>query len=272
MSTYRLENLFTPRSVALVGASARAHSIGHAVLRNLHDACFKGSIFPINPRQQTFRSLQDVPESPDLVVIASPADTVPKVIADAGKVGARAAIVLTAGLGHGPGSIAAAIEASARATGLRIVGPNCLGVISPRAKLNVSFAATVPKAGDLALISQSGAVAAGLMEWASARGIGFSAMISIGDAIDVDFGDLLDYFALDRATRHPSLRRVDPGAPQIHVRSTRGSTRKACHRGKGWTPPAGCVRSRNPHGSLGRLRRGLRRSLQPGRPAARARS
>jgi acetyltransferase len=112
-----------------------------------------------------------------------------------------AAIVITAGLGHGAGSLADGCERAARATGLRLVGPNCLGVMAPRAGLNASFAARTPPAGDLALISQSGAITAGLVEWSAVHAIGFSAVVSLGDKIDVDFGDLLDFFALDGRTR-----------------------------------------------------------------------
>ena len=115
--------------------------------------------------------------------------------------GVAAAIIITAGLGHGAGSLAAATEQAARASGLRLVGPNCLGVLAPRSGLNASFAASMPRAGDLALISQSGAIAAGLVEWAVHRNVGFSAVVSLGDQIDVDFSDLLDYFALDPGTR-----------------------------------------------------------------------
>src|SRR4029077_18682667 len=109
--------------------------------------------------------------------------------------------IITAGLGHGPGSLAERCETAARAKGLRLVGPNCLGVLVPGARLNASFAARMPNPGDLALISQSGAIVAGLVEWAATRAIGFSAAVSLGDDVDVDFGDLLDYFSQDRATR-----------------------------------------------------------------------
>jgi len=112
-----------------------------------------------------------------------------------------AAIILTAGLGRGPGSLAAQVEAAARPKGMRILGPHCLGVIAPHARLNASIAAHTPQAGDLALISESSAIAAALVEWGVARSIGFSAVVSLGDALDVDFGDLLDYFAADYRTR-----------------------------------------------------------------------
>jgi acetyltransferase len=115
--------------------------------------------------------------------------------------GVAAAIIITAGLGHGPGSLADDCEKAARVHGLRLIGPNCLGILAPGAKLNASFAASTPRSGDLALISQSGAIATGLVEWAATRAVGFSAVVSLGDSIDVDFGDLLDFFALDRATR-----------------------------------------------------------------------
>jgi acetyltransferase len=207
MSTFRLDRLFSPRSVAVVGASPRPTSPGHAVLKNLRQAGFPGAISLVNPHYSAIedvaavKSYRDLLAGPDLAVIAVPPAAVPSAVAEAGAKGTPAAIIITAGLGHGPGSLAAQCEQAARATGLRLVGPNCLGVMLPNARLNASFAASMPRGGDLALISQSGAIAAGLIEWAATHDVGFSAMVSIGDSIDVDFGDLLDYFALDRGTR-----------------------------------------------------------------------
>ena len=207
MSTFRLDRLFSPRSVAVVGASPRATSPGHAVLRNLRQAGFPGAISLVNPHYSAIedvaavKSYRDLAAAPDLAVIAVPPAAVPSVVAEAGAKGTPAAIIITAGLGHGPGSLAAQCQQAAHATGMRLVGPNCLGVMLPNIRLNASFAASMPNGGDLALISQSGAIAAGLVEWAATHDVGFSAMVSIGDAIDVDFGDLLDHFALDRSTR-----------------------------------------------------------------------
>jgi acetyltransferase len=207
MSTYRLDKLFSPRSVVIVGGSPRETSPGRAVLKNLHGAGFKGSIGVVNPRHReiegvrSVKTIDELPEAPDLLVIAAPAPSVPGIVAAAGRKGAATAIIITAGLGHGEGSLADASEKAARATGLRLVGPNCIGALAPRANLNASFAGRMPPAGDLALISQSGAIMAGLLEWSAARGIGFSAAVSLGDKIDVDFGDLIDFFALDGATR-----------------------------------------------------------------------
>jgi acetyltransferase len=207
MSSFHLDKLFSPRSVALIGASPRPTSPGRAALRNLCGAGFKGPIYLINPHYDEIegvraaRSLDDLPEVPDLVVIAAPPQAVPAVVTAAGAKGVAAGIIITAGLGHGAGSLAENAAASARAKGLRLVGPNCLGVMVPGAGLNASFAASMPNRGDLALISQSGAIVAGLVEWAATRSIGFSAIVSLGDDIDVDFGDLLDFFSLDRSTR-----------------------------------------------------------------------
>jgi acetyltransferase len=207
MSTYRLDRLLAPRSVALVGASPRAKSLGRAILNNLRTGGWAGPLHLINPKHDTIdgmpaiKDLSDLSSAPDLVVITVPPAAVPAVIAQSADMGVAAAIIITAGLGHGPGSLAQACEQAARAKGLRIVGPNCLGVLAPTAKLNASFAARMPAAGALALISQSGAIAAGLVDWAAQRHVGFSAIASIGDQLDVDFGDLLDYLALDRATR-----------------------------------------------------------------------
>ncbi|HET6396465.1 MAG TPA: bifunctional acetate--CoA ligase family protein/GNAT family N-acetyltransferase [Pseudoxanthomonas sp.] len=207
MSTYALDAVFAPRSVAVVGASPRPRSVGRTVLHNLREAGFAGQVGVVNPRHRRIEGLATVPALaalpfvPELVVVSTPAATVPGVVAEAAAAGARAAVVVSAGLGQGPGSLLAQLQDAARPHGLRVVGPNCLGVMAPHAGLNVSFAARSPLPGDLALVSQSGAIAAGLVEWGAARSIGFSAVVSLGDALDVDFGDLLDWFAQDARTR-----------------------------------------------------------------------
>ncbi|MGN6749782.1 MAG: bifunctional acetate--CoA ligase family protein/GNAT family N-acetyltransferase [Xanthobacteraceae bacterium] len=207
MSTYRLAQLFAPRSVAVVGGSPRDTSPGRAVLKNLRGGGFCGEIHLVNPHYASIegvaavKSYAALPGTPELAVIAVPPPAVASVVRDAAAKGTAATIILTAGLGHGAGSIAAECEQAARAVGMRIVGPNCLGVLAPRVKLNASVAASTPQPGDLGVISQSGAIATGLVEWAALRGIGFSAIVSIGDSLDVDFADLLDHFAVDRGTR-----------------------------------------------------------------------
>ncbi|MFC1456652.1 bifunctional acetate--CoA ligase family protein/GNAT family N-acetyltransferase [Microvirga arabica] len=207
MSTYRLDKMLAPRSIAVVGASPRPGSLGLTFLRNLIAGGFEGDIVSVNPHhveiegRSCFPSLAELPEVPDLVVVAVPPERVLGVIEEAGRVGVSVAIVATAGMGYGEGSLSEQVRIAARAHGLRIVGPNCIGVLAPRAKMNASFAAHSAKPGDLALVSQSGAIAAGLVEWAAQRNVGFSAIVSLGDKVDVDFSDCLDFFSADSGTR-----------------------------------------------------------------------
>lgn len=207
MSTYRLKNLLAPRSLALVGASPRQGSVGRSVLRNVRDAKFKGEFGLVNTHYAeidgvaTVGSLSKLPFVPELVVITTPAAAVAGLIDEAGKLGSAGAVIIPSGLGHGTDSLAEVAERAARKYGMRLIGPNCLGIMMPYADLNASFSAHMPAAGNLALISQSGAIAAGMVDWAAQRAVGFSGIISIGDQLDVDIADLLDYFALDGRTR-----------------------------------------------------------------------
>jgi acetyltransferase len=208
MSTYRLKNLLAPRSLALVGASPRQGSVGRSVLRNIRDAKFEGQFGLVNTHYSevdgiaAVESLGKLSFVPELVVITAPPITaVPGLVEEAGRLGSAGALIIPAGLGHGEGSLAEAAEGVARKYGMRLIGPNCLGIMMPCVNLNASFAAHTPLVGNLALISQSGAIATGMVDWAAQRGVGFSGIISIGDQLDVDIADLLDYFALDIQTR-----------------------------------------------------------------------
>ena len=206
MSTYRLKNLLSPRSVALVGASPRQGSVGRAILGNIRKAQFKGEFGLVNSHYPEINgaasvsSLDKLPFVPELVVITAPATAVVGLIEEAGQRGAAGALIVSARLGHGAGSRAEAAERAAQKYGMRLIGPNCLGIMMPGVALNASFSAHMPRQGSLALISQSGAIAAGMVNWAAQRGVGFSGIVSIGDQLDVDIADLLDYFALDRKT------------------------------------------------------------------------
>jgi acetyltransferase len=207
MSTYRFEALLRPRSLALIGASPRVGSVGHAVLANLREAGFPGEIALVNPRYDEIdglpchRDLTVLERTPELAVICAPPQSVPGIVDSAADRGVQACLILTAGLDRSAGAAAAAIRQRARRAGMRLVGPNCLGLAAPPAGLNASFASGRIRPGDLALISQSGAVAAGLIDWAAAHQLGFSAIMTLGDQLDVDFGDCLDHFALDPQTR-----------------------------------------------------------------------
>jgi acetyltransferase len=207
MSTYRLKNLLSPRSVALIGASSRRGSVGRAVLENIRKAGFEGEFGLVNLHHAEISgvaavgSLDKLPFVPELVVMTAPAAAIPDLIDQAGRRGSAGALIITAGLGHGAGSLADAAERAAQKYGMRLIGPNCLGIMMPGVSLNASFSAHMPRAGTLALISQSGAIGAGMVDWAAQRDVGFSGIVSIGDQLDVDIADLIDYFALDSATR-----------------------------------------------------------------------
>ena len=207
MTTRNLDALFEPRAIALVGASNTPHTVGAVLARNLLESGFKGPVLAVNPHEQAIRStlsytsVADLPITPDLAVIATPAPGVPQIIADLGARGCRAAVVISAGFAAGEGGLRQQLLQVARPHLLRIVGPNCLGFISPKRGINASFVHLTPAAGGIALVAQSGAVTAAALDWANSRGFGFSHVVTIGDAADVDFGDLLDYLALDPETK-----------------------------------------------------------------------
>ena len=211
MSLRALDKLFAPRSVAVIGASADEGSVGHVVLHNLLAGGFSGPILPVNPRHKAvggvlaYPDIASLPETPDLALVCTPPETVPAMIDAAGAKGIGAAIVVTAGLTRtklADGTTAQdAMLATARRHGTRILGPNCLGLIVPRIGLNASFAHTSALAGSIAFVSQSGALGTAVLDWARARGIGFSSFVSLGDGADIGFGDMLDYLGSDPNTR-----------------------------------------------------------------------
>ena len=211
MSIRNLEHLFQPGSVAVIGASDRPQSLGATLMRNLLEGGFAGPIWPVNPKHASVAGLPaypdvtSLPQPPDLAVICTPAPTVPRLIDELGRRGTRAAVVLTAGLSAitAPGgpSLRQAMLDAARPHLLRILGPNCVGLLVPGIGLNASFAHTSALPGKLAFISQSGALTTALLDWAKSRDIGFSHFVSLGDSADVDFGDVLDYLGSDPGTR-----------------------------------------------------------------------
>ena len=200
MTIRNLEHLLAPRSIALIGASDRPHSVGKVLTDNLRNGGFKGDIWFVNPNRDSVgglpchKTIASLPDSPDLAVIASPPETVPNLIDDLGQRGCRAAVVITAGL---RGARRKAMLEAARPYLLRIQGPNCLGLMLPSLGINASFAEIAPPAGKLAFLSQSGALITGIVDWAASRGVGFSHVVSMGDMADIDAGDLLDYLAGD---------------------------------------------------------------------------
>lgn len=206
-----LESLFHPKSVAVIGASNRPHSVGATVMRNLLAGGFPGPILPVNPHHAAvagvlaYPDVAALPLAPELAVICTPPGPIPDIVAALGERGTQAAVVLTAGLtaihDSTGRSLKEAMLAAARPHGLRILGPNCVGLILPGAGLNASFAPTAALPGSVAFVSQSGALTTAVLDWATSRGIGFSHFVSLGDSADVDFGDILDYLGSDPATR-----------------------------------------------------------------------
>ena len=206
MSSRNLDALFAPASIALIGASDRKGSVGDVLAANLLAGGFKGRVMFANAAGRPVHgvaaanSVAGLPQAPDLAVVATPAAATPGLIAELGARGCRAAVVISAGFEGEDAECAArraALLDAARPHRLRIVGPNCLGILSPGAGVNASFARTNPPAGPLALVAQSGAVAAAALDWAPAHGLGFSHLVTLGDSLDVDVGDVLDHLAGD---------------------------------------------------------------------------
>ena len=210
MSVRNLDKLFAPRSVALIGATPRPGSVGAVVARNLRRAGFAGELMLVNPHYDTIDGLTvhpnvaSLPRAPDLGVIVTPAETVPCLIHELAARGTRAAVVITAGfgeLGQRGQTLQQATLDAAKPHLLRIVGPNCVGIMLPRLGLDATFSHLAPPAGDIAFLSQSGAMITAMLDWAVPHRIGFSHVVSLGDMADVDFGDMLDYLAADPHTR-----------------------------------------------------------------------
>ncbi|HEY7817479.1 MAG TPA: acetate--CoA ligase family protein, partial [Vicinamibacteria bacterium] len=209
MSIFNLDKIFRPRRIAVVGASDDPSSVGYAVFRNLKRS-FEGDLHPVNRSRKrvdgvgAYESVGEIGKPPDLAVVCTPAKTVADVVRSCGEAGVAGVLLISAGFRErGPEgkSLEAEVLRVARGfEGLRIVGPNCLGVIFPRSGLNASFASVMPRDGRVAFVSQSGAVCTSILDWAQEEEIGFSGFVSVGNMIDVDFGDLIDYFAADAHT------------------------------------------------------------------------
>jgi acetyltransferase len=209
MNRHYLSPLFSPKSVAVIGASSRIDSVGEIVYKNMLGSGFQGRLYAVNPNhneiqgQRAYASIEQIDESVDLAVIITRAATVPDIIESCGKRGVRFALVLSAGFREiGPQGVALerAVIENAQRYNMRLIGPNCLGILCPRVGLNATFSKGGAKAGGLALVSQSGAFCTAIMDWARPNDIGFSSIISMGTAAGMDFGEILDYLASDLHT------------------------------------------------------------------------
>ena len=210
MSTHYLASLFTPRSVALFGASDRPDSVGGVVFSNLLTSGFGGRVYGINPGrdevqgQKAYASLGDIEDHVDLAVVATPAETIPAIVESCGEHGVHMMLILSAGfreIGAQGLQLEEQVTRLAKHHGIRLMGPNCLGIIRPELGLNVTFGHNNARPGNLALVSQSGAICTAILDWAEMNEIGFSAVVSTGIAADLDFGDYLDFLVSDPKTR-----------------------------------------------------------------------
>ncbi len=245
MSIRNFTSLFEPGSVAVFGASLRPGSVGATVWRNLTSGSFKGELYAVNPKYQELAGhpvvakASKLPQVPMLAVICTPPATIPALIKELGRLGTRAAVVMTAGMTDEEKQ---AMLAAAKPHLLRILGPNCIGLLAPHAGLNASFSHMNALPGDLAFVSQSGALVTAMLDWGQARNIGFSHFVSLGEHADVDFGDMLDYLASDLKTRAILLYIESIDSPRKFMSAARAAARNK---------PVIVVKSgRSPHGQL----------------------
>jgi acetyltransferase len=211
MPIKKLDKIFRPKRIALIGVSNDPNSVGGLTLRNLIGGGYNGVVYPVNPKREAvlgipcFPDVKSLPKTPDLAVIMTAAASVPKIIAECGEAGVNGIVIMSAGFKE-VGAEGAELEEKVKAEvrkhpDMRVIGPNCLGVIIPGLSMNVSFASGMPKKGHVAFISQSGALCTSVLDWAFEANIGFSYFVSIGNSMDVNFGDLIDYFGQDPNTK-----------------------------------------------------------------------
>ncbi len=211
MPIKKLNSLFRPKRIALIGVSNDPKSVGGITLKNLVGGGFSGVVYPVNPKREAvlgipcFPDVKSLPKTPDLAVIMTAAKFVPQLVKECGEAGIHGLIIMSAGFkesGEEGRKLEEQVkEVKAKFTDMRIIGPNCLGILVPGLNMNVSFAAGMPKMGHVAFISQSGALCTSLLDWAYENNIGFSYFVSIGNSMDVSFGDLIDYFGQDPNTK-----------------------------------------------------------------------
>ncbi|MGA3023144.1 MAG: bifunctional acetate--CoA ligase family protein/GNAT family N-acetyltransferase [Bryobacteraceae bacterium] len=205
-----LEFFFSPKTVAVIGASERPDSVGRTILWNLISSPFGGTVYPVNPKRHSvlgikaYPGVTEIPEPIELAVIVTPAATVPGIVRECGEAGAKGAIIVSAGFreaGPAGGRLEDEVLAEARAAGIRLIGPNCMGVMRPVTGFNATFAPAMASRGNVAFLSQSGALCAAVLDWSRREQVGFSAFLSIGSMVDVGWGSLIDYFGNDPKTR-----------------------------------------------------------------------
>src|SRR5258708_3913746 len=232
---HSLHAMFHPKSIAVIGATEKAGSVGRTLLWNLISHPFGGTVFPVNPAHSSvlgikaYPRLSALPEHVDLAVIATPAPTVPGLIAECVAADVKGAVILSAGFketGAAGAQMEQQILEQARRGQLRIIGPNCLGVMSPPTGLNATFASAMARPGTVGFISQSGALCTAVLDWSLSAQVGFSAFISIGSMVDVGWGDLIDYLGSDPHTSCIVLYMETIGDARSFLSAAREVTRR----------------------------------------------
>ena len=230
----RVKLFFNPSSIALIGATDREGSVGMIILENLLLAKDNRRIYPVNPNREKvsdikcYPNISSTPEPPELAVIVTPAKTVPDMVEESGKAGIKTIIIISAGfkeIGAEGKAREDRIADIARKYNIRIMGPNCMGVIRPSANLNTTFTKRMPEPGYVAFLSQSGALGSGVLDWAISKNLGFSAFVSLGSMLDVNFGDLIDYFGQDPETRSIIIYLESIGNAKKFISAARGFAR-----------------------------------------------
>ncbi|KAF5434926.1 acetyltransferase [Candidatus Methanophagaceae archaeon] len=231
---YRIENMLNPKSVALIGATDREGTIGRQLTKNLLLGKDMRKVYAVNPNRETvlglkcFPSITEVPEHIDLAVIATPAKTVPEIVNECGQSGVDGAVIISAGfreIGEEGERLEDEINQFQEKHGLRILGPNCLGFVRPHAGLNATFLRNNPKPGEIAFISQSGALGTAILDWAVSTHVGFSMFASLGSMLNIDFGDLIDYLGRDPYTRSIVIYMEGVGSARKFISATKGFAR-----------------------------------------------
>jgi acetyltransferase len=210
MNARRLHTLFNPKSIAVIGASDTPGRVGYALFRNLVESDYEGSVFPVNPNREhvqgvkAYPRIAALPRKADLAIIATRAPTVPGMVNECIECGALSAVVISAGFseaGEAGNRLVEQIRGSVAASGMALLGPNCLGFIHPKLDLNASFSRKMPHKGGMAFISQSGALCSAVLDWSVKEHVGFSYFVSVGEMLDIGFHDLIDYFGSDPDTK-----------------------------------------------------------------------
>ena len=205
-----LDVFFSPKTVAVIGATENPGSVGRTLLWNLVTSPFGGTVYPVNPKRpsvlgiKAYPSIADIPEEVDLAVIVTPPPSIPGIIRDCGEHGVRGAVVISAGfkeIGPEGAALEQKLLEAAQDAEIRVIGPNCLGVMSPLSGLNATFATTIARPGSVGFISQSGALCTAVLDWSLKEMVGFSAFVSVGSMVDVGWGDLIYYLGNDPKTR-----------------------------------------------------------------------